>query len=176
MGLGFFFKHLPGIRQRIRTIGQARADAARMNNAAHLRFEFIADEIEDSTGMEGVCTQNPIVGAIVIVTGILLVCSLSCAWISVLGRGETATLLPLRRQQLQKHGTDYHRLVLSRSSHQCVGPFKPVRSQDLHFPSVVFARTDDRHPPISRSVVKSVFDQRTSFSPDLSIPGVTQFE
>ena len=61
-----------------------------MNNAAHLRFEFIADEIEDSTGMEGVGTQNPIVGAMVIVTGILLVCSLSCAWISVLGRGEKA--------------------------------------------------------------------------------------
>jgi hypothetical protein len=42
MGLGSFFNHLPGIRQRIRTIGQARADAARMNNAPHLRFEYFA--------------------------------------------------------------------------------------------------------------------------------------
>src|ERR1700734_1032375 len=36
--------------------------------------------------------------------------------------------------------SDHRRLVLSRTSHQCVGPLKSVRSQDLHFPVVVFAR------------------------------------
>src|ERR1700732_3609615 len=52
-----------------------------------------------------------------------------------------------RRQQPQQHVPDHQRLVLSRTSHQCVGPLEPVRSPDLHFPTVAFARTDDRHPP-----------------------------
>jgi hypothetical protein len=64
----------------------------------------------------------------------------------------------LRRQQLQKHITDHRRLVLSRASHERVGPLKPVWSPDLHLPTVVLARTDDRHAPISRPVAQGVFD------------------
>src|ERR1035441_5726359 len=71
---------------------------------------------------------------------------------------------------------NHQRLVLSRTSHQCVGPLKPVRSPDLHFPIVVGARADDRHPPVSRPVAQSVFDQRTNFSAGARIPCVVQFE
>jgi hypothetical protein len=37
------------------------------------------------------------------------------------------------------------------------GPLKSVRPQDLRFPTVVFARTDDRHSPVSRLVTQGVF-------------------
>jgi hypothetical protein len=52
-------------------------------------------------------------------------------------------------------------------------PFGP---QIFISPTVVFARTDDRHPPIFRPVAQMVFDQRPNFSPDAGITCVTQFE
>src|ERR1017187_5040528 len=71
---------------------------------------------------------------------------------------------------------NHQRLVLSRTSHQCVGPLKPVRSPDLHFPIIACARTDDRHSPISRPVTQSVFHQRPNFSAGARITYVMQFE
>jgi len=35
---------------------------------------------------------------------------------------------------------------------------KSVQSHDLHFPTVVGARTDDRHPPVSQPVIQGVFN------------------
>jgi hypothetical protein len=85
-------------------------------------------------------------------------------------------LLHPRWQQSLQHISDRQRLVFSRTPHQCVGPLKPPRSQDLHFPIVVFARADDQHPPISRSVAQGVFDQNPNFSLGARITCVVEFE
>jgi hypothetical protein len=66
--------------------------------------------------------------------------------------------------------------MLPRTSYQGVGPLKPVRSPNLHFPVVIFARTNNRHPPISRSVTQSVFYERPNFSSAAMVARVMQFE
>ena len=43
-------------------------------------------------------------------------------------------------------------------------------------PTVVFARADDGHSPISWPVAQSVFDQRSDFRPDARVTGIMQFE
>src|ERR1019366_8345663 len=80
----------------------------------------------------------------------------------------------LRRQQPQKHIPYHQRLVLSRTSHQCVRPLKPVRSLALHFPIVVCPRPHDGPPPVSSSVTQSMFNERLNFSPDRRITCVMQ--
>src|ERR1700733_198011 len=74
-----------------------------------------------------------------------------------------------------QHIGDHRRLVLSHASNRC-RTAQHVRSEDLHSPTVVFARADDRHPPVSRSAAEGVFHQCPNFSPGARVPCVVQFE
>lgn len=54
-------------------------------------------------------------------------------------------------------------------------PHKPIRSPDVHFPTITLPRTSDRHPPIPRFVAQVVLNWRLNFGPDAWITDIMQF-
>ena len=91
------------------------------------------------------------------------------------GRDSLSPLRHLRRQQPQKMfpiTKGWCPPALPSKIDDRSNPFGPRSS----FPTVVFARVDERHPPASGSATEGVFDQRPSFGHDARITGIMQFE
>ena len=80
-------------------------------------------------------------------------------------RGRSRPVCACFREHLsQNHSNDF-RPMLASSTLLRIGPLEGIRAQNLHLPSVVRLRSDNRNPPIPEPIGKRMFDDRSNLLP-----------
>jgi len=67
------------------------------------------------------------------------------------------------RQHLTQNDLNHFRPMLAGRTLERIASLEAVGANNLHLPSVVRLRPDDRNPPISEPICKHMFDDRSNF-------------